>query len=164
MEFPPLSSAPLKKTPEEKADEELNFNFLQRQQFTWIYIRCLLFFRVQTLVCMTHRLKDWLNDKLKKSFLIQAQTFQRLNVVVCYLFYLARDSFDPVKNSPGGSMIVKSTFFRDIFQLHTKPFEQDKYFLIKVLSRSSDHVFFPFLIRCCFSVTVFTCHFQSMDW
>ena len=46
--------------------------------------------------------------------------------------YLASDSLDPVKNSPGGSMIVKSTFFFDIFELRTKPFERGNGFLFTV--------------------------------
>ena len=38
--------------------------------------------------------------------------------------HLARDSLDPVKNSPGGSIIVRRTFFFDILDAFpSKPFE-----------------------------------------
>ena len=43
--------------------------------------------------------------------------------------HLARDSLDPVKNSPGGSIIVRRTFFFDILHAFpTKPFEDPSLF------------------------------------
>ena len=43
--------------------------------------------------------------------------------------HLARDSLEPVKNSPGGSIIVRRTFFFDILHAFpTKPFEDPSFF------------------------------------
>ena len=43
--------------------------------------------------------------------------------------HLARDSLEPVKNSPGGSIIVRRTFFFDILHAFpTKPFEDPSLF------------------------------------
>ena len=127
MELPPLSSAPLKKTPDEKADEELSFNFLQRHNFRNFFQ--ISFGRKASIIVQ----EVWNSSKT-----VPTCSVPRIAVIS----YLARDSFDPVKNSPGGSMIVKSTFFFDIFELHTKPFERNDCFLFTVLSCSSIYVFF----------------------
>ena len=148
------------------------WNCFPRYYLQWNCLRCLqrLWRKPQRRKLLTSSASTSFKNSIKSVFLWHSKKLGPFLLILGnkkhfpFIFYLARDSFDPVKNSPGGSMIVRSTFFRDIFELHTKPFEPCKYFLFMVLSWSSNYML------CSHSDPLISCHcfhflsFGFYDW